>query len=125
MPDPMPNLRPGNFRRGGILHQMVNRSGSGSFEPSLQILHGHPDVFPESIFRDHAFRHGEQIFRLDLDILSSCEFGFGLSCIGQKFLRHRNQTGMCHPGPVMAVFGFSLYRNGLFSWLPHWLFRPV
>src|SRR5437867_2731382 len=46
--DPLPNLRPGNLRGGGILHEVRNRYRPGSAEPRFQILDRDPHVAPQA-----------------------------------------------------------------------------
>ena len=60
---PLPDLRAGNFRRGGVFHQIVKRHATQSAEPGFEILNADANVPAQAVLGDGAFGHFEQLLR--------------------------------------------------------------
>ena len=45
---PLPDLRARNFRRRGVLHEIVERDGAAAAQPGLDILHADADVLAQA-----------------------------------------------------------------------------
>ena len=109
MDDPLPDLRPADFRSGGILHQVVQRHRAATGKPGFDILDTDADIFPQPGFAARALVDLQQVVAGDLYIrkrLVGNLVGAGHQPV-EDLQRHRHQRRMGHPGAVMAVVGFA------------------
>ena len=105
---PLPHLGPADFGRGRVLHQVVDGHAAVAAQPRGQVLNGHVNVQLQAIFGDAAFGGSHQVGgrhvhvgALVLDLV-----GAGHETV-EDFERHRHQAGVCHPGAVVAIGGFT------------------
>src|SRR5215218_11515962 len=70
--DPLPELSTGDFRGGGVLHQVVDRRGTGSLQPGIEILQGDADVGAEPGLGYLTTGNGEigKLCRFDLGVFA-------------------------------------------------------
>src|SRR5439155_19732804 len=105
--DPLPNLRPGDLRGGGILHEVRNRHRPGSPEPRFQVLDRDPYVAPQarlgrlaagnSDIEEVARRHVHIVPRPAELIRPPLERGV------EDLLGHRDPIRMGDPGAIETI----------------------
>src|SRR5207248_883201 len=54
--DPLPDLRAGDLRRRGVLHQVVDAGRAAAAEPERDVLEADRDVVAQALLRDLARR---------------------------------------------------------------------
>src|SRR5260221_4983218 len=115
--DPVPDLRPRDFRRRGILHEIEDRHATGAGEPGTQVLDADIDVDAQALFGDRAFRlEIDQVFCRDVDVVAL--FGDLIRRFHrfvERFFRDRHQAGVSHPGSVMAIGRFAVLVRAYFG----------
>src|SRR5204862_5460310 len=106
---PLPDLRAGNLRSGGVLHQVVERHAPQAAEPGLKVLNAHADVVTQTFLGNRALWHFEELLRRDVDIIAppvDLVRPFAKDLV--KFLRRDlNQPWMSDPGAVVSGGGFA------------------
>ena len=107
--EPLPQLGAGNFRSRRVFHQVMDRHAAEAIEPGREIAHTDIDVVDEAGAGDATCGWRQQIGRRHAHVLAQTIKLVGARHDAIEFgTRHGDQRGVCHPGPVMAGFGFAL-----------------
>uniref|UniRef100_A0A0E0KS34 Uncharacterized protein n=1 Tax=Oryza punctata TaxID=4537 RepID=A0A0E0KS34_ORYPU len=65
VPEPVPVLHPADLRRGGVLHQVVQRHGARPGQPRREVLHADARVVAQALHRARPARRLEQVLLCD------------------------------------------------------------
>src|SRR5712664_2373388 len=109
MPNPLPDLRARDFRRGGVFHQVENRDGAAASQPGLEILYAYTHVRAQTLFSDRAARiEIEQVFRANMDIVTLARdlvrlWHQAVECFGGEL----DHSGMRHPRSIVTIACFA------------------
>ncbi len=111
MAAPLPQLGTGDFCRGGVFHQMIDRHTAVAGQPGSQILDGHADVAAHAGFGDAAGGTGDQICSADRHVLTQSMQLIGLACqlLIEDVHGQRDQPRMRHPGAIMTCLGLAQF----------------
>ena len=89
--DPLPQLRPADFRSRGVLHQVVDRNASPAPEPRFNVLDPDRNIGPQAVFSYRALVDFQQISRSDTDIVPQIgELVWSLHPSVEHFLREHD-----------------------------------
>ncbi|OMP12691.1 hypothetical protein COLO4_02871 [Corchorus olitorius] len=110
--DPLPDRGAGDFRRGGIFHQAVDRHAAVARDPGFDVLHRNANVGAHALFRTFTCTRCQQLFfsRWRILFARNKELIFIVTEYAVKDFHCRIcEARMGDPRSVMTVTRFKLF----------------
>ena len=112
---PLPQLRARDLRSRRVLHQVVDRHAAVAVQPRGEVAHADLDVVLETLARDRAERHAQQVIARRRHVRAQV---FVLVRAGhmriERCARDRDQRRVRDPGAVVAGGDLALFVRAHF-----------